>query len=94
MFDKILLISEGFPVYYGKAWETMDYFSSLGFSPEIPMNPAEFLLDLATGLVNDISVPDQVKKDNNNNSASDKAIVKVSGSTCLVNDCWLHACMV
>ncbi|CAO2831957.1 unnamed protein product [Amaranthus hypochondriacus] len=76
MFDKILLISEGFPVYYGKAWETMDYFSSLGFSPEIPMNPAEFLLDLATGLVNDISVPDQVKKDNNNNSASDKAIVK------------------
>ncbi|XP_030510214.2 ABC transporter G family member 26 [Cannabis sativa] len=57
MFDKLLLISEGYPVYYGKATESMDYFSSLRFVPEIPMNPAEFLLDLATGQVNDISVP-------------------------------------
>ncbi|KAH7545421.1 hypothetical protein FEM48_Zijuj01G0092100 [Ziziphus jujuba var. spinosa] len=58
MFDKLLLISEGYPVYYGKARESMDYFSSLRFIPEIPMNPAEFLLDLATGQVNDISVPE------------------------------------
>ncbi|KAM3743912.1 hypothetical protein ACB098_06G012000 [Castanea mollissima] len=57
MFDKLLLISEGNPVYYGKAKESMDYFASLGFIPEIPMNPAEFLLDLATGQVNGISVP-------------------------------------
>uniref|UniRef100_A0A2N9HYH3 ABC transporter domain-containing protein n=1 Tax=Fagus sylvatica TaxID=28930 RepID=A0A2N9HYH3_FAGSY len=57
MFDKLLLISEGYPVYYGKARESMDYFTSLRFIPEIPMNPAEFLLDLATGQVNDISVP-------------------------------------
>lgn len=76
MFDKILLLSEGYPVYYGKAWETMDYFSSLRFAPEIPMNPAEFLLDLATGQVNDISVPDDVKKDNGT-PASDKAVLKV-----------------
>ncbi|KAL5548662.1 hypothetical protein UlMin_003893 [Ulmus minor] len=58
MFDKLLLISEGYPVYYGKARETMEYFSSLQFVPEIPMNPAEFLLDLATGQVHDISVPE------------------------------------
>lgn len=57
MFDKLLLISEGNPVYYGTARESMDYFASLGFIPEIPMNPAEFLLDLATGQVNGISVP-------------------------------------
>ncbi|KAG6637842.1 hypothetical protein I3843_11G201000 [Carya illinoinensis] len=57
MFDKILLISEGYPVYYGKARESMEYFSSLRFIPEIPMNPAEFLLDLATGQVSDINVP-------------------------------------
>ncbi|KAE8098899.1 hypothetical protein FH972_016927 [Carpinus fangiana] len=57
MFDKILLIAEGYPVYYGRARESMEYFSSLRFIPEIPMNPAEFLLDLATGQVNDISVP-------------------------------------
>ncbi|PHU12903.1 ABC transporter G family member 26 [Capsicum chinense] len=60
MFEKILLIAEGYPVYYGKARESMEYFSSLGFIPEIAMNPAEFLLDLATGQVNDISVPDDL----------------------------------
>nr|GMC74472.1 ABC transporter G family member 26 [Ipomoea batatas] len=60
MFDKILLISEGSPVYYGKARESMEYFSSLRFIPEIVMNPAEFLLDLATGQVNDISVPEDL----------------------------------
>ncbi|XP_065862729.1 ABC transporter G family member 26 [Euphorbia lathyris] len=57
MFDKLLLISEGYPVYYGKARESMEYFSSLNFIPEIAMNPAEFLLDLATGQVNDITLP-------------------------------------
>ncbi|PHT77422.1 ABC transporter G family member 26 [Capsicum annuum] len=60
MFEKILLIAEGYPVYYGKARESMEYFSSLGFIPEIAMNPAEFLLDLATGQVNDIRVPDDL----------------------------------
>ncbi|XP_020232821.1 ABC transporter G family member 26 isoform X2 [Cajanus cajan] len=60
MFDKLLLISEGYPVYYGKAKDTMEYFSSLRFSPQISMNPAEFLLDLATGQVNDISVPSDI----------------------------------
>ncbi|KAK3200053.1 hypothetical protein Dsin_023468 [Dipteronia sinensis] len=58
MFDKLLLISEGYPVYYGKARESMEYFSSLRFIPEIAMNPAEFLIDLATGQMNDISVPE------------------------------------
>ncbi|CAK9145081.1 unnamed protein product [Ilex paraguariensis] len=60
MFDKVLLISEGYPVYCGKARESIVYFSSLRFSPEIAMNPAEFLLDLATGQVNDISVPEDL----------------------------------
>lgn len=60
MFDKVLLISEGYPVYYGKARDSMDYFSCLRFNPEIAMNPAEFLLDLATGQVNDISVPNEL----------------------------------
>ncbi|TXG68015.1 hypothetical protein EZV62_009290 [Acer yangbiense] len=58
MFDKLLLISEGYPVYYGKARESMEYFSSLRFIPEIAMNPAEFLIDLATGQMTDISVPE------------------------------------
>ncbi|KAI3969445.1 hypothetical protein MKX01_020006 [Papaver californicum] len=61
MFDKLLLIGEGYPVYYGKARESMEYFSSLRFVPQIAMNPAEFLLDLSTGHVNDISVPQDLQ---------------------------------
>ncbi|GAU35653.1 hypothetical protein TSUD_255500 [Trifolium subterraneum] len=34
---------------YQKATDTVDYFSSLRFVTEIPMNPADFLLDLETG---------------------------------------------
>ncbi|XP_052206871.1 ABC transporter G family member 26 [Diospyros lotus] len=68
MFNKVLLISEGYPVYYGKARESMEYFSSLRFIPDITMNPAEFLLDLATGQVNDIRVPDDL---NASRSAAD-----------------------
>lgn len=60
MFHKLLLISDGFPVYYGIAKDAMEYFSSLGLIPEITMNPAEFLLDLATGQINDISVPEEL----------------------------------
>ncbi|KAK4439674.1 ABC transporter G family member 26 [Sesamum alatum] len=60
MFDKVLLISEGYPIYYGKARESMEYFSGLRFIPELAMNPAEFMLDLATGQVNDISVPEEL----------------------------------
>ncbi|KAG0452023.1 hypothetical protein HPP92_026181 [Vanilla planifolia] len=57
-FDKLLLISDGYPIYHGKARDSIRYFSSLGFVPEIAMNPAEFLLDLASGQVNDIIIPE------------------------------------
>ncbi|XP_020696922.2 ABC transporter G family member 26 [Dendrobium catenatum] len=62
MFDKLLLISDGYPIYHGKACDSVWYFSSLGFVPEIAMNPAEFLLDLATGQVNDIKIPEDLRK--------------------------------
>ncbi|KAK7289602.1 hypothetical protein RIF29_03356 [Crotalaria pallida] len=63
MFDKLLLISEGYPIYYGKARESLEYFSSLRFVPAIPMNPAEFMIDLATGQVNDMTVPTDIFDD-------------------------------
>ncbi|KAH9295616.1 hypothetical protein KI387_039204, partial [Taxus chinensis] len=59
MFDKILLISEGCPIYSGQAKETMAYFASLRFVPQLAMNPADFILDLATGHVNDITFPEE-----------------------------------
>lgn len=61
VFNKILLISDGYPVYYGKARDAMDYFMSLMFVPELAMNPAEFLLDLASGNVNDIKIPEDLQ---------------------------------
>ena len=50
MFHKVLLLSEGNPLYFGKGAEAMDYFSSIGFVPSVAMNPADFLLDLANGM--------------------------------------------
>ncbi|KAL1346164.1 hypothetical protein HN51_019884 [Arachis hypogaea] len=50
MFTKVLLLSEGNTVYFGKGSEALDYFSSVGFSPALAMNPADFLLDLANGI--------------------------------------------
>ncbi|KAJ6753725.1 ABC TRANSPORTER G FAMILY MEMBER 21 [Salix purpurea] len=49
MFDKVLLLSEGNSLYFGERSQVMDYFSSIGYSPAVPMNPADFLLDLANG---------------------------------------------
>ncbi|XP_019052049.1 PREDICTED: ABC transporter G family member 22-like isoform X1 [Nelumbo nucifera] len=56
-FDKLILLGRGNTLYFGKASEAMQYFSSIGCSPLIAMNPAEFLIDLANGNVNDKSVP-------------------------------------
>eukprot|EP00249_Psilotum_nudum_P018413 c26792_g1_i1 orf=1348-2817(-) len=55
MFDKLILLSEGHAIYSGKAMDCMSYFNSIGFRPLIPMNPAEFLLDLCSGNSEDIS---------------------------------------
>ncbi|RWW13249.1 hypothetical protein BHE74_00048327 [Ensete ventricosum] len=50
MFDKIVLLSEGNAIYYGRAAAAVDYFASVGFpSPIDGVNPADFLLDLANG---------------------------------------------
>lgn len=49
MFDTVLLMSEGKCLFFGKGRDAMSYFDSVGFSPAFPMNPADFLLDLANG---------------------------------------------
>ncbi|KAL9389437.1 hypothetical protein Peur_018042 [Populus x canadensis] len=54
MFDKVVVLSEGCPIYSGQAGRVMEYFKSLGYNPGFNfMNPADFLLDLANGLVPD-----------------------------------------
>ncbi|KAJ7518856.1 hypothetical protein O6H91_20G011600 [Diphasiastrum complanatum] len=58
MFSKVILLSKGQTIYYGKAAEAMDYFFSIGLSPAMAMNPApDFLLDVANGNLDAISIP-------------------------------------
>lgn len=60
-FDKLILLGKGSLLYFGKASEAIAYFSSIGCSPLISMNPAEFLLDLANGNMNDVSLPSELE---------------------------------
>ncbi|KAK9715930.1 hypothetical protein RND81_06G199400 [Saponaria officinalis] len=60
-FDKLILLGKGSLLFYGKASEAMTYFSSIGCSPLISMNPAEFLLDLANGNITDVTVPSELE---------------------------------
>lgn len=50
MFDKVLVLSEGSPIYSGDSGRVMEYFGSIGFQPGSSfVNPADFVLDLANG---------------------------------------------
>ncbi|EOA18934.1 hypothetical protein CARUB_v10007565mg [Capsella rubella] len=56
MFDKLLLLSEGNPIYFGLGSNAMDYFASGGYSPSVErINPSDFLLDIANGIGSDES---------------------------------------
>ncbi|KAI4322908.1 hypothetical protein L6164_022558 [Bauhinia variegata] len=59
LFHKVMLLSEGNPVYFGKGSKALEYFSSVGYGPTITMNPADFLLDLANGAYSDESSENQ-----------------------------------
>ncbi|KAH8518573.1 hypothetical protein H0E87_000426 [Populus deltoides] len=56
------LSGEGNPLYFGERSQVMDYFSSIGYAPAVPMNPADFLLDLANGVSSNSEVPGTVKQ--------------------------------
>ncbi|XP_071711266.1 ABC transporter G family member 9-like [Rutidosis leptorrhynchoides] len=58
MFHKVLLLSEGNPLFFGKGSEVMDYFHRVGYSPSVAMNSCDFLLDLANGISSDDSSED------------------------------------
>ncbi|KAJ4801636.1 ABC transporter family protein [Rhynchospora pubera] len=59
MFHKVLLLSDGHPIYFGKGSSVMDYFASVGYEPRVQMNPSDFLLDLANGVPPDEIVLDK-----------------------------------
>lgn len=60
MFDKVLVLSEGCPIYGGSTRRVMEYFGSIGYVPGFDfMNPADFLLDLANGVAPETDQGDQ-----------------------------------
>ncbi|KAI6676978.1 hypothetical protein NL676_037774 [Syzygium grande] len=60
MFDKVIVLTEGCPIYSGSAGRVMEYFGLLGYSPGFDfVNPADFLLDLANGIKPDLRHDDQ-----------------------------------
>ncbi|KAJ8774623.1 hypothetical protein K2173_017069 [Erythroxylum novogranatense] len=62
MFDKVVVLSDGYPIYSGQAGRVMEYFGSIGYVPgHNYVNPADFLLDLANGLVPDLKQDDQME---------------------------------
>ncbi|XP_024013506.1 ABC transporter G family member 27 [Eutrema salsugineum] len=73
-FDKLVVLSRGSLLYFGKASEAMSFFTSVGCSPLLAMNPAEFLLDLANGNMNDISIPSTLKEKMKNENSCSKII--------------------
>ncbi|KDP29341.1 hypothetical protein JCGZ_18262 [Jatropha curcas] len=66
MFDKVVVLSDGCPIYSGYASRVMEYFGSIGYVPGFNfMNPADFLLDLANGIVPDTKQGDQLMESHN-----------------------------
>jgi ABC-type multidrug transport system ATPase subunit len=45
MFDRLMLLSEGYCLYYGPATEAVPYFGKLGYKCPNDFNPADFLLE-------------------------------------------------
>ncbi|XP_047335490.1 ABC transporter G family member 9-like [Impatiens glandulifera] len=60
MFHKVILLSDGNLMYYGKGSNAMEYFARVGYAPSLAMNPADFMLDIANGIP-----PDEIEKDVN-----------------------------
>ncbi|KAG7386669.1 hypothetical protein PHYBOEH_008608 [Phytophthora boehmeriae] len=44
LFDQLYLLSDGSPVYQGKALESVDYFASLGYQCPPLMNPTDYFM--------------------------------------------------
>ncbi|XP_042501307.1 ABC transporter G family member 21 isoform X2 [Macadamia integrifolia] len=70
MFDKLVVLTDGHPIYSGTASRVMEYFGSIGYVPRMDLvNPADFLLDLANGVGPDMKQGDRY--DNHGRSESD-----------------------
>lgn len=49
LFDTVLLLTSGHPIYLGPSASVLPYFFSYGFKPDEHENPADFVLDILIG---------------------------------------------
>lgn len=49
LFDRMIILSKGLPVYHGPAKDGTTYFSELGYKCESMNNPPDFFLDVIIG---------------------------------------------
>ncbi|ELU14850.1 hypothetical protein CAPTEDRAFT_178643 [Capitella teleta] len=49
LFDRLMLLSQGKPIYHGPAQEGIDFFQSIGYECEARNNPPDFFLDVILG---------------------------------------------
>ncbi|WCJ35703.1 ABC-2 type transporter family protein [Euphorbia peplus] len=79
MFDKVVVLSDGYPIYSGQAGRVVEYFESVGYPPGSNfMNPADFLLDLANGIVPDMKQDDQVENHGRSDHHDDQNAIRQS----------------
>ncbi|KAI9091961.1 hypothetical protein K1719_027896 [Acacia pycnantha] len=79
MFDKVIVLSDGCPIYAGQSGRVMEYLESIGYPPTVNfMNPADFLLDLANGIVDDVKLDDQTDMNGRLDHIEDQASIKQS----------------
>ncbi|XP_028768621.1 ABC transporter G family member 21 isoform X2 [Neltuma alba] len=79
MFDKVVVLSDGCPIYAGQSGRVMEYLESIGYPPTFNfMNPADFLLDLANGIVDDVKLDDQNEMHGGLDHIEDQSSVKES----------------
>ncbi|KAF7808951.1 ABC transporter G family member 21-like [Senna tora] len=79
MFDKVVVLSDGCPIYCGQAGRVMEYLESIGYVPTFNfMNPADFLLDLANGIVGDVKQEDQTEMHGRLDHIEDQSSIKQS----------------
>lgn len=55
LFDCVILLADGILVYAGSADKVTDYFSTFGYKLELNYNPAEFIIDIADGVLHTTS---------------------------------------
>ncbi|CAN6848727.1 unnamed protein product [Brassica oleracea] len=79
MFDKVLVLSDGSPIYSGDSGRVMEYFGSIGFQPESSfVNPADFVLDLANGITSYTNQYEQGEKNGKLDRLEEQNSVKQS----------------